>query len=198
LKKSLADLTMPLQNRVTPEGDIIATPHRGLMLGNRGGCFHLPDKSLRPRRWATRQWITCLLEFKGRRRRLMQPNRYTELFFLDEATALAAGHRPCFECRRADARRFSELWGKARGLSRAPRAGEMDDRLHVERIGPGRTKLTHLAALTNLPDGVFRPAQASVEVLTPPSIVAVLAAGYRAMVHHSGLPAPLIPERQVW
>ena len=102
---------MPLQNRVRPDGEIIATPHRGLLLGNRGGAFHLPDRTLGTRRWASRQWIACVLEFKGRHRAaMMQPNRYTELFFLDEATALAAGHRPCFECRRRDAERFAALW----------------------------------------------------------------------------------------
>ena len=209
---------MPLQNRVTPAGEIIATPHRGLMLGNRGGCFHLPDQTLQARRWATRQWIACLLEFKGRRRRLMQPNRYTELFFLDEATALAAGHRPCFECRRADANRFAELWSNAHRLSQAPRAGEMDDVLHPERVESRGAKRTHMAATAGLPDGTFvlhasndgpqcaylidayrllawspagyetaisRPAQALIEVLTPPSIVAVLSAGYRPMLHPS-------------
>ena len=209
---------MPLQNRVTPAGEIIATPHRGLMMGNRGGCFHLPDQTLRSRRWATRQWIACVLEFKDRRRQLMQPNRYTELFFLDEATALAAGHRPCFECRRAAANRFAELWSKAHGLPEAPRAGEMDDVLHPERTEPRGAKRTHIAALAGLPDGAFvlhvtasgperaylvdayrllawspagyekaisRPAQAHIEVLTPPSIVAVLSAGYRPMLHPS-------------
>ena len=110
---------MPLQNRVTPEGEIIATPHRGLMMGNRGGCFHLPDRTLGARRWATRQWIACVLEFKGRHRAaMMQPNRYTELFFLDEATALAAGHRPCFECRRRDAERFRRPCGPRRAAGR--------------------------------------------------------------------------------
>jgi len=114
---------MPLQNRVTPEGEIIATPHRGLMLGNRGGAFHLPDRTLGHRRWATRQWIACVLEFKGRHRvAMMQPNRYTELFFLDEATALAAGHRPCFECRRRDAEHFAALWGQMRGWPAPARA----------------------------------------------------------------------------
>jgi hypothetical protein len=209
---------MPLQNRVTPTGEIIATPHRGLMLGNRGGCFHLPDQTLKARRWATRQWIACVLEFKGRRRQLMQPNRYTELFFLDEATALAAGHRPCFECRRADAQHFAALWSKAHRLPEAPRAGEMDDILHPERVEPRGAKRTHTAALAGLPDGAFvlhaadggparaylvdayrllawspagyekaisRPAQAHIEVLTPPSIVAVLSAGYRPMLHLS-------------
>ena len=119
---------MPLQNRVTPEGEIIATPHRGLMMGNRGGAFHLPDRTLGHRRWATRQWIACVLEFKGRHRAaMMQPNRYTELFFLDEATALAAGHRPCFECRRRDAERFAALWGADARVARA-RPGARDGR----------------------------------------------------------------------
>jgi hypothetical protein len=209
---------MPLQNRVTPTGEIIATPHRGLMLGNRGGCFHLPDQTLKSRRWATKQWIACVLEFKGRRRKLMQPNRYTELFFLDEATALAAGHRPCFECRRADAQHFAALWSKAHRLLEAPRAGAMDDILHPERVEPRGAKRTHTAAMAGLPDGAFvlhaaggghkraylvdayrllawspagyekaisRPAQPLIEVLTPPSIVAVLSAGYRPMLHPS-------------
>jgi hypothetical protein len=209
---------MPLQNRVTPAGEIIATPHRGLMMGNRGGCFHRPDQTLKARRWATRQWIACLLDFKGRRRQLMQPNRYTELFFLDEATALAAGHRPCFECRRASAVRFAELWSKARRLPSPARATDMDAILHPERMKPHGAKRTHMAALAGLPDGAFvlhaangaalrpylidayrllawspagyenaisRPAQALIEVLTPPSIVAVLSAGYRPMLHPS-------------
>ncbi|KAB2920769.1 MAG: hypothetical protein F9K29_00385 [Hyphomicrobiaceae bacterium] len=209
---------MPLQNRVTPEGEIIATPYRGLMLGNRGGCFHNADKTLKPRRWASKQWIACVLSFKGRRRQLMQPNRYTELFFLDEATALAAGHRPCFECRRAEARRFAALWAKAQTMAASPRAAEMDGALHEERVGPSRSKLAHVAPLAGLPDGVFvryahpgdparaylidanvflawtpagyeavlpRPPLAHIEVLTPPSIVAVLSAGYRPMLHPS-------------
>lgn len=226
---------MPLQNRVTPEGEIISTPHRGLMMGNRGGCFHRDDRTLKSRRWVSRQWISCLLDFKGRRRELMQPNRYTELFFLDEATALSAGHRPCFECRRAEARRFAELWSKVHppiagaGASvgaaslRKPtlvvRAPAMDVVLQPERVGPGGGKCTHVAALAGLPDGVFvrharepgqppqpylvdalrllpwspsgygesisRPALPTIEVLTPASIVAVLSAGYRPMLHPS-------------
>ena len=147
---------MPLQNRVTPEGEIIATPHRGLMMGNRGGCFHLPSRTLGARRWATRQWIACVLAFKGRQRQaMMQPNRYTELFFLDEATALAAGHRPCFECRRRDAERFAALWAETRGWPAPARAPEMDATLHAERIGTHRRKLTFRAQLAGLPDGAF-------------------------------------------
>jgi hypothetical protein len=147
---------MPLQNRVTPEGEIIATPHRGLMMGNRGGCFHLPDRTLGSRRWASRQWIACVLEFKGRHRQaMMQPNRYTELFFLDEATALAAGHRPCFECRRRDAERFAALWAETRGWPAPARAPEMDATLQAERVGAQGQKLTYRAQLSGLPDGAF-------------------------------------------
>jgi len=147
---------MSLQNRVTPEGEIIATPHRGLMMGNRGGCFHLPDRTLGSRRWASRQWIACVLEFKGRHRQaMMQPNRYTELFFLDEATALAAGHRPCFECRRRDAERFAALWAETRGWPAPARAPEMDATLQAERVGAQGQKLTYRAQLSGLPDGAF-------------------------------------------
>lgn len=99
---------MPLQNRVDPFGAIHAVDARGLFMGNRGGCFHRDDQTLKDRRWASRRWIICLLQFKDRKRPLMQPGLYTELFFLDEATALASGHRPCFECRRADASLFRE------------------------------------------------------------------------------------------
>ena len=146
---------MPLQNRVTPSGDIIATPDRGLMLGNRGGAFHRPDQTLGKRRWASRQWICCLLAFKGRQRTVMQPNRYTELFFLDEATALAAGHRPCFECRREDALRFAEAWARARGLRMRPSAPDMDLVLHAERIEARGGKATYAAPLADLPFGTF-------------------------------------------
>jgi hypothetical protein len=145
---------MPLQNRVTPSGEIIATPHRGLMMGNRGGCFHRPDQTLKARRWANRQWIACLLEFKDRRRQLMQPNRYTELFFLDEATALAAGHRPCFECRRASAVRFAELWTKTHH-ARRPRTGHGHN--SSPRAHRAVRRQPHVAALVGLPDGVRAP-----------------------------------------
>src|SRR5688572_12995054 len=147
---------MPLQNRVTPEGEIVATPHRGLMMGNRGGCFHLPSRTLGARRWATRQWIACVLEFKGRHRpTMMQPNRYTELFFLDEATALAAGHRPCFECRRRDAERFAELWAGVQGRTERERAPAMDDALHAERLDTARRKVTFRARRADIPSGAF-------------------------------------------
>jgi hypothetical protein len=147
---------MPLQNRVTPEGDIIATPHRGLLMGNRGGAFHLPNRTLGRRRWASRQWIACVLEFKGRHRpAMMQPNRYTELFFLDEATALAAGHRPCFECRRRDAERFAMLWARTHNWPAPARAAAIDFELQAERVGRQGQKLTFLAPLASLPIGSF-------------------------------------------
>ncbi len=214
---------MPLQNRVTPEGEIVATPHRGLLMGTRGGAFHLPGQTLGPRRWATKQWIACVLEFKDRHREVMQPNRYTELFFLDEATALAAGHRPCFECRRADAERFAELWAKTHGLPERARAPAMDEDLHAERVDGERNKRTFRARRADVPSGAFvryagdatsagpraylvfgqhllpwapsgytalvSPSAVSeeVEVLTPPSIVAVLSAGYRPTLHPSAV-----------
>ena len=149
---------MPLQNRVTPEGEIIATPHRGLMMGNRGGAFHLPDQTLRPRRWATRQWIACVLEFKGRHRAaMMQPNRYTELFFLDEATALAAGHRPCFECRRARRRALRGAVGAGRTggprAARAPRDGRGAACRARRRPRAGKSPIARSSR--RLPDGAF-------------------------------------------
>src|SRR5438067_5654207 len=101
--------TMPMQNRITPLGEIVAVPFRGLFMGNRGGRLHRDDRSLSGRRWVSRAWICCVLEFKGRHRAVWGDS-YTELFFLDEPTALAAGHRPCFECRRRDAMRFAECW----------------------------------------------------------------------------------------
>lgn len=147
---------MPLQNRVTPAGEIIATPHRGLLMGNRGGAFHQPDRTLGHRRWASRQWIACVLEFKNRHRpAMMQPNRYTELFFLDEATALAAGHRPCFECRRRDAEHFAALWAATRAWPAPARAPEMDLALHEERVTRDGRKITYRAQLGALPDGTF-------------------------------------------
>src|SRR6266576_5399223 len=134
---------MALQNRVDPFGDLIATPARGTMYGNRGGKFHHDDKTLGARRWASRQWICCVLSFKGRRHEVWGA-RYTGLFFLDEVTALAAGHRPCFECRRKDAEAFAMLWPPSRNRSRKERARapDMDVALQAERL-EGRSKRTH-------------------------------------------------------
>jgi hypothetical protein len=201
---------MALQNRVDPFGELIATPARGLFYGNRGGRFHRDPRTLGNRRWASRQWICCVLEFKQRRHKVWQDG-YTDLFFLDEVTALAAGHRPCFECRRKDAKAFAEFWGRAKGVE-IPHAPEMDLVLQPERLD-GRAKRMHEKPIDDLPDGTFlalkdaprlafavrgshllrwsengyvekiaRP-RGSANVLTPASIVAVLAAGYRPQWH---------------
>ena len=117
---------MPLQNRADPFGLLHAVPQRGGFMGNRGGGFHREGRTLKDRQWASQRWIICRLEFKGRRRKLMQPGLYTELFFLDEATALAGGHRPCFECRRPDAEAFRRAVVKAGFVPHATSAGDID------------------------------------------------------------------------
>jgi hypothetical protein len=204
---------MPLQNRVTPFGEFIAHPARGLFMGNRGGRIHDEAKRLTARRFASKQWICCAIAFKGRHRKVWGDS-YTELFFLDEVTALSAGHRPCFECRRNDANAFAEAWGRAHG--RRLRAGEMDAILHAERLH-GRGKRLHRRSMGSLPDGAMiaidaaayavrgdallrwsaggyverrpRPASGDADVLTPPSIVAALAANYRPHWHDSAVTA---------
>lgn len=131
---------MPLQNRVTPTGEIIATPHRGMFTGNRGIIHDPATKTLLKKRWSSPAWITCLCEFRGWRRPVMARRSWTELFFLDEATAFAAGHRPCFFCRRDDAKRFRVAWemgNDARGIS----AKAMDAVLHRERLDRGKKRL---------------------------------------------------------
>jgi hypothetical protein len=202
---------MPLQNRVDPFGELFCDPARGTLFGNRGGRFHRDDRTLGARRWVSRCWICCRLEFKGRRRSVWDKG-YTELFFLDEVTALAAGHRPCFECRRKDAEAFADCWRRARRLHARPRAAEIDAVLHVERLD-GRAKRLHRRALDALPDGAFialendafvvrgdallrwtrsgyaakrkRPRGIVADVLTPPAILAVLAEGYAPQWHAS-------------
>jgi len=148
---------VPRQNRVTPFGDLIATPERGTLMGNRGGCLHdAAQRIVRP--FASRRWIICLLEFKGRQRSIMTPDRYTELFFLDEATALAAGHRPCAECQRSRYELFREHWAAANRDAAAnarPSADDMDRVLHAERLGAGRAKHTYRDRLSRLPVGVM-------------------------------------------
>jgi hypothetical protein len=135
---------VPLQNRVTPFGDLVAAPERGLVYGNRG-CLHDAEGRIR-RRYATRRWIACRLEFRGwHRTPLMQPGRFTELFFLDDATAFAAGHRPCALCRRADYNRLVEAWRAG--------ADAIDARLHEERLTGGERRLHPLPR--ELPDGAF-------------------------------------------
>ena len=147
---------MPRQNRVTPFGAIVAVPDRGTLMGNRGVLHDAAGTVRRP--WRLKRWILCVLEFKGRKRAVMSPGRWTELFFLDEATGLAAGHRPCAECRRARFRAFQTAWAAGNpdlATGRLPAAGELDDRLHAERVGPGREKVRFAAELDELPDGVF-------------------------------------------
>jgi len=147
---------MPLQNRVAPTGEIFADPARGLFMGNRG-ILHDDEKRLGPARWRHRHWIVCALAFRGRRRAVMQPHRYTELFFLDEAVALAAGHRPCAECRRDRYRAFLEFWAKGSGHAGAlPDAGALDATLHAARVeSRSRRQITWRARLEALPDGTF-------------------------------------------
>jgi hypothetical protein len=199
---------VPLQNRVTPLGELVADPARGLVYGNRG-CLHDEAGTIR-RRYNGKRWIACRLRFRGwHRRPLMQPGRFTELFFLDEATAFAAGHRPCALCRRADYDRFISLW---RDLHPAQRGADaMDGQLHTERVVPEtRAQLRHQARLDELPDGSFvhregapwlvlgeqllrwtpagyaerraRPADGYAVVITPPSLVGVLRAGWEPLV----------------
>jgi Branched-chain amino acid transport protein (AzlD) len=198
---------MSLQNRITPFGEFIATSVRGTMMGNRGGRLHDDERKLTARRWTSKQWICCKLEFNDRHRTLWGDS-YTELFFLDEVTALAAGHRPCFECRRKDAERFANLFGDGTRAS----AGEMDKALHAERL-EGKAKRVHSRSIEDLPDGAMiardgaafavrddvllrwtpggyagrlpRPRGDHVGVLTPPSTLAVLARGYGPQWHPS-------------
>lgn len=199
---------MTLPNRVSPLGELFATPARGTLMGNRGGRIHTDDKRLTTRRWASRQWICCVLDFKNRQRDVWG-RYYTELFFLDEVTGFAAGHRPCFECRRKDAERFARLFANGEARASAP---AMDDILHAERL-EGRAKRTHRAGIDTLPDGAMivvdgepfalrgtrmlhwtpngyhaprpRPRGIEVDVLTPPSTVAVLVRGYQPQWHPS-------------
>jgi hypothetical protein len=206
---------MPLQNRVTPFGDPIVTPARGTMMGNRGGRLHDAHRELGRRRWASKQWICCKLDFKDRHRKVWGDS-YSELFFLDEVTALAAGHRPCFECRRKDAQAFAAKFpgaSKARDMSMSARkARDMDEALHRERLD-GKSKRLHRRAIDTLPDGAMivcdaepyavrgrhllrwtpagysetrvRPRGLDVDVLTPPSILTVLDNGYTPQWHAS-------------
>lgn len=199
---------MPLQNRVDPFGKIFATSARGLLMGNRG-CLH-DEHRLVVRPWKVKPWVTCQLAYGGRRRTLMRPGFYTELFFLDEATAFAAGHRPCGECRNAEYKRFKA--GAAHGQADAKpirTVAELDDLLHATRMAPRRQGL-----VSQLPDGVMvaddagapwlkwrdrlllwtpdgygRAAQTSetATILTPPPMIAVLRSGYVPIVHGSAL-----------
>ena len=147
---------MPRPNRVTPFGEIVAVPERGTVMGNRGRLHDGAGRIRRP--WQVDRWLRCRLAFRGRRRVVMAPDRYTELFFLVEATGLAAGHRPCFECRRASFLAFRDTWAVGNpGLfgDGQPTASSIDARLHAERVGPDRSKRTFTARIDEMPDGVF-------------------------------------------
>jgi hypothetical protein len=148
---------MPLQNRVTPFGNLIAVPDRGTFMGNRG-ILHDAQRQIVREFKSYKAWIICLTEFKGRKRELMQPGLYTELFFLDEATALAAGHRPCGECRRVAFRQFKEVWlagNPEAGLDATSKIRMIDNILHRERLTADGKKNTYQATIRELPDGVF-------------------------------------------
>jgi hypothetical protein len=202
---------MPLQNRVTPTGDIIATPYRGLLTGNRGIIHDPATRTLLKRRWSSPAWITCLCEFRGWRRPVMGRRSWTELFFLDEATAIAAGHRPCFFCRRDDANRFRAAWEAGNDVSDI-RAREIDAVLHGERLERGRKRLhPSPVPVAQLPDGTmvqlgeesflivqgralqwsmagYRKADGALDdamLLTPPSTLRALSAGYQPVLHPS-------------
>ncbi len=145
-----------LQNRVDPNGNIIKTPARGALMGNRGLLHDAQQQIQRPFR--LKAWITCVLEFKGRKRSVMSPGLYTELFFLDEATSFSAGHRPCFECRRADALRFKSFWLSGNpeyGFDDRTSINEIDTIIHVQRMDRKGGKVTYEAALADLPTGTF-------------------------------------------
>jgi hypothetical protein len=199
---------MTLQNRVTPTGDLVAEPGRGLVYGNRG-CLHDADGHIR-RRYNGKRWIACRLQFRGwQRKALLQPGRFTELFFLDEATAFAAGHRPCALCRREDFVRLGEIWRRLHQGQTG--ADAIDAQLHAERLDPStRTQLRREAPIDELPDGAFvlqnddpflvlgsellgwtaagyvarrpRPRHETALLITPPSLVAVLRAGWEPLV----------------
>ncbi|HVW12335.1 MAG TPA: hypothetical protein VHB54_00840 [Mucilaginibacter sp.] len=145
-----------LQNRVDPYGNIIKTPARGAWMGNRGILHDEHQHVLRP--YKLKAWITCVLQFRGRKRTVMAPNRYTELFFMDEATSFAAGHRPCFECRRADYLRFKSFWLKGNpeyGFDEKTSIQRIDAILHGERMNRDGSKVKYQAKLSDLPDGAF-------------------------------------------
>jgi hypothetical protein len=213
---------MPLQNRVDPWGRLIRTAARGSLMGNRGGAIHNPAREI-VRQYNGRRWITCVLEFKGRSRKVMSPGLYTELFFLDEAVAFAAGHRPCAECRRSSFRAFVHAWRLSHHQppDHTIRATEIDAELHSARIVRRTGKITYQAPLVSLPDGSFvdidgaaylvwgdalykwspegyvsresREDRAAVTVLTPAPIVECFRAGYMPRPNLTLLSPPSTP-----
>jgi hypothetical protein len=200
---------MALQNRVTPFGDVVAIAQRGLFTGNRGIIHDPATKTLLRKRWASKAWLVCVCEYKGRRRAVMGGRSWTELFFLDEAVAFAAGHRPCFFCRRQSAEAFRAAWAKARGV-KTPLAREMDAVLHEERLDHGHKRVHAMPdPVGELPDGAviaaggeaytiargqaFRWTAQGYEadpgiprvdgLLTPPTTLLAIRAGYRPVLH---------------
>ena len=211
---------MPLANRVTPFGALVAVAERGTLMGNRGGRIHDDSRRIAGRPWTSRRWIACELAWKDVRRQVMGRG-YTELFFLDEVTALAAGHRPCFFCRRQEALAFAAAVAAGQGASRPMSTDAIDRVLHAERLD-GRAKRRHRLAAAALPDGAviasagealvvrgttmltwtaagWQPGGARptgvVDVLTPPLVLAALGAGYRPRWHASAGLAPTGPPR---
>ena len=203
---------MPLQNRVTPFGEVVADPHRGLFTGNRGIIHDPATRTLLRKRWSNPAWLICVCEFRGRRRKVMGGRSWTELFFLDEATAFAAGHRPCFYCRRDDANRFRSCWEEGNGVA-GLLAPDIDAVLHRERFASGKKLHALPSPVDRLPDGAmvaldgeaflvvkgrrlrwtfagYRKTTAQVGgamLLTPPSTLRALASGYRPALHPSAL-----------
>jgi hypothetical protein len=179
---------MMLQNRVDPKGNIIKTSARGAWLGNRGQLHGCGKTILRP--FKHQAWIICLLQFKGRHRQVMAPNLWTELFFLDEATAFAAGHRPCFECRREAANRFKAAWLKGNpeyGFDFKTAIGKIDEIIHAERIGHERNKITFETDPEELPDGTFIQLQNNPYLLTGKTLYHWTPFGYE-----KGIPLPAL------
>jgi hypothetical protein len=201
---------MPFQNRVTPFGEIVAIDQREIFTGNRGIIHDPVTKTLGGRRWTTKAWLICTCDYKGRRREIMGGRSWTELFFLDEATAFAAGHRPCFYCRREDATRFRAAWEQGNGVSDLL-APEIDAVLHRERFASGKKLHPLPMRLEKLPDGAMvqqsdqnyliaqgrallwspggysqtTAASNGAMLLTPPSTLRAFSAGYRPLLHPS-------------
>ena len=198
---------MTLQNRVLPSGEITAQSWRGTLMGNRG-ILHDDHQRLTSRRWQHPHWVTCVLKYKDWHRPVMTPRNYTELFFLDECSALATGHRPCGLCRRAAYQSFRSAWAGAHG---ADTLAHDDRMLHAARVTRTRQHVRHQVPIGGLPDGTFichdgaphliwqshllrsdggsytaclpRPARGTATVLTPAPTVAVLAQGYEPDIH---------------
>lgn len=202
---------MPLQNRVTPFGDIVAIAQRGTFMGNRGIIHDPATKTLLRKRWSSKAWIICTCSYKNHWRDVMASRSWTELFFLDEAVALAAGHRPCFACRRESAEAFRAAWSAAH-RARKISAPAMDDVLHRERIRDGSKRIHPIdAPIAALPDGAvvavgreaftiarglgfrwtengYAPPRKIAKadgLLTPPSTLRAIIAGYRPTLHPS-------------